>query len=191
MTLGDLGSVDGQTELNPSEVAEIRKKEFAQAMTSLGIAYEVMGFGDFSLSTMPFRNIALPLLNLLRAKDLGAIFTFHPYEITPNFDHPDHNLTGEATRFAAAGQDVKNLKTGPLSDDQVEVSATVDRPELYFWTTNESQSTHQLKIGKKSRQRRRNYLSENYPSQFPRQTQKRWGTIFDSFGKKEYYQQVR
>jgi LmbE family N-acetylglucosaminyl deacetylase len=189
--LGDLGSIDGQPDLSPAKVAEVRRQEFTKAMTSLGIAYEVFEFGDFSLSTMPFRNIALPLLNSLREKDLAAVFTFHPYEITPNFDHPDHNLTGEATRFAASGQDVKNLKVGSLADGKTEFPATTDRPELYFWTTNEDQATHQLKIGKKSSRRRQKYLSENYPSQFPRQTKKRWGTIFDRFGKKEYYQQVR
>ncbi len=186
-----MGSVSGQPDLNPHEVAEIRRLEFAQAMTSLGIAYEIFEFGDFSLATMPFRNIALPLLNLLREKDLAAIFTFHPYEITPDFDHPDHNLTGEAARFAATGQNIKHLKVGPQANGKQEVQATNSRPELYFWTTNESQATHQIKVGKKSNKRRQKYLSENYPSQFPRQTKKHWGTIFDRFGKKEYYQRVR
>lgn len=186
-----MGSIDGHPDLKPTEVAEVRRQEFTQAMTSLGIAYEIFEFGDFSLSTMPFRNLALPLLNFLREKDLAAVFTFHPYEITPNFDHPDHNVAGEATRFAASGQDVKNLKVGPLPNGKAEAASTTGRPELYFWTTDEAKATHQLKLGKKSSKRRQKYLSENYPSQFPRQTQKRWGTIFDRFGKKEYYQQVR
>jgi len=165
-------------------------------MDSLGADYEIMGYGDFGLAMMPFRNLAMPLLNLLRQKDFAAIFSFHPYEITPNFDHPDHNIAGEAARFAAAGQDVENLKTGPYIASSDSYGATESRPELYLWTTDKSKATHKQKLTKKSRKKRNKYLQKQYPSQFPRQSKKRWGRIFDKItenGKShsEFYQQVR
>lgn len=201
LTLGELGTVASSSgssygapaseTLTPSAVAQIRQVEFERAMVELGADYQILGFGDFALSTMPFRNLALPLLNVLRSQDLAAVFSFHPFEITPGFDHPDHNLAGEATRFAASGQDITNLKVGPLPDGQPAAPVTTTRPELYFWTTDENKATHRLKLGQKSARRRRDYLSKNYPSQFPSRTKRRWGTIFDRLGNQEYYQRVR
>lgn len=180
-----------QPDLTPEQVAEWRRQEFVGAMQQLGVQAEVLNFADFGLATLPFRNLALPLLNLLRGHDFGAVFTFHPYEITAEFDHPDHNRTGEATRFAATAQNVKNLATPPLIDSKTH-PATATRPDLFFWTTDKTQATHQQKLGKKARKRRNRYLKENYPSQFPAAKEKRWGTIFDrAVKKKEYYQRVR
>lgn len=197
MTLGELGSVDGKENLSPSDVAQVREQEFVGAMTSLGFSHKIFDLNDYSLSVLPLENLAIPLINILRQKDLAAVFSFHPFEITPGFDHPDHNAAGIATRFAASALDIKNLSVGvDESEDEVVTqqglsTATSERPELYFWTTNKNQATHQLKMSEKSQKSRRRYLKKNYPSQFPKRQEKRWGTIFDRLGKKEYYQQVR
>lgn len=175
----------------------VREQEFVEAMTNLGFSHEIFDFNDYSLSILPLENLAIPLINLLRQKDMAAIFSFHPFEIAPGFDHPDHNAVGVATRFAASALDIKNLSIEVnVSENEVVAQqkltkATSERPELYFWTTNKNQATHQLKMSEKSQKSRRRYLKKNYPSQFPKRQEKRWGTIFDRLGKKEYYQQVR
>lgn len=198
MTLGELGSIDGKPDLSSNSVKEVRLAEFQQAMDSLGANYENMGYEDFGLSTLPFSDIAIPLMNVLRKNDFGAVFSFHPYEITPVFDHPDHNMTGLATRFAAAGQDVNNFEVGKYISDADVYPATDNRPELYLWTTDSTQANKKIKLTKKSLNNRNDYLINNYGSQFPRKSKSRWGKIFDKIthkglfkGHQEYYQQVR
>jgi LmbE family N-acetylglucosaminyl deacetylase len=198
MTLGELGSIDGKPDLLPEAVKELRLAEFQQAMGSLGANYENMGYEDFGLSMLPFKDIAVPLMNILRKNDFGAVFSFHPYEITPIFDHPDHNMAGLATRFAAAGQDVNNFEVGKYDVDNDVYQATEGRPELYFWTTDSNQANKKIKLTKESRNNRNNYLINNYGSQFPSKSKTRWGKIFDKItdkglfkGHQEYYQQVR
>lgn len=198
MTLGEMGEVVYQPGLDTKQVAQVRQTEFGQAMDSIGADYHLMGFVDLALSTLNFRIMAMPMLDLLRSKDFAALFTFHPYEITLEFDHPDHNITGQVTRFAASAQDVKKLQTGPFIASPVSHQATGDRSELYFWTTDRNVATHRVVLPEKVRQNRDNYLIDNYPSQFPRKSQSRWGKIFDRItykgflqGHQEYYQRVR
>jgi len=198
MTLGELGSVEGRPDLFPEVVKEIRLQEFQQAMSSLGAKYEIMGLRDFGLSTIPLIEIAIPLMNVLRKNDFGAVFSFHPYEITQDFDHPDHNMAGSATRFASSAQDVKNFNvTQDFTNEEI-AQATDSRPELYFWTTDSNQANKKIKLSKESRERRNNYLINNYGSQFPSKSKSRWGKIFDRItdkrlfkGHQEYYQRVR
>ena len=198
MTLGEMGEVVNQPGLDAKQVAQVRQTEFNQAMGSIGANHESMGFADLALSTLNFRIMAMPMLDLLRSKDFAALFTFHPYEITPDFDHPDHNITGQVARFAASAQDVRKLQTGPFISSPVSHQATENRPELYFWTTDKNVATHKIGLSKKVRQNRDNYLTDHYPSQFPRKSQSRWGKIFDRItykgllqGHQEYYQRVR
>jgi len=198
MTLGELGSVEDKPEITQGEVKEVRLGEFQEAMASIGVDYQSMDYDDFGLSTIPLENIVVPLINILRKNDFGAVFSFHPYEITQDFDHPDHNLTGLATRFAASAQDVKNFNVRQYLGDEDITQETDSRPELYLWTTDSNQANKKIKLTRESRNRRNNYLVNNYGSQFPSKSKTRWGKIFDRItdkgifkGHQEYYQQVR
>lgn len=150
---------------------EIRRSEFAHAMSSLGVQSEIFDFGDLQLTQRPFEMLVYELLRSLRALRPAAVFAFHPYDVAPFVDHPDHNESGKVAVHAAAIADVAHKHP--------QLPSMVDRPELYLLTSRKHNATHAVTIRKKSRKRRIMYLLRHYPSQFAAETQQEWVSIFD------------
>ncbi len=172
-------------------MALIRGAEFAQAMAELGFSFDVLAFPDLHLSFMEFKELALPVLALLRSQNFAAVFSFSPSEYTWVFDHPDHTRIGEATRFAAMATNVTHF--------QPELVAPQERPELYLRTTNKQLATHTVSLTHNASGRRDEYLVRNYPTQFQEENKEEWVEVFNSanpVSKKtgnytEYYQRIR
>lgn len=150
---------------------DIRQAEFKKATELRSIKTEILDLGDLQLTTYPFEELLYKLLEVTRRIHPAALFAFHPYEITPNFDHPDHNVSGRLALHAGAIADVAHKYP--------EISAVTSRPELYLWTTRKDLATHKIELEKKARYRRNEYLVEYYPSQFSLETQPEWSQIFD------------
>lgn len=172
---------------------QIRAAEFTSATGSLGVRTEIRDWGDLQLGLKPFVNFAIPLLEIIRQGNFAALFSFHPEEITPEFDHIDHSIVGQLVRFAAGAMDVEHFHP--------EFPATHDRAELYLWGTGKHRATHTIDISSNALQRRDAYLLKHYPSQFYPETHEAWRSIFETInqvkkrnGKKvgrEYWTKVR
>jgi LmbE family N-acetylglucosaminyl deacetylase len=168
---------------------KIRQEEFTHAMDYWGASSHILSHGDLMLSEEPIGPQTLDVLNIVRNKQFGALFSFHPYELTPLFDHPDHNRAGEITKRVASVSDVVYYHP--------EIPALPYRPSLYFWTTDKTQATHMLPLSGETRKRREEYLFTYYPSQFPEHTKDQWGPIFDRISMQEnkshqeLYMQIR
>lgn len=78
---------------------EVRSKEFSGAMTLCGFEYEILDFPDLRLAYTDLETMVRRVA--IAAHGLTTLVSFSPYEITPGFDHPDHNRTGEVTRFVS------------------------------------------------------------------------------------------
>jgi len=190
MTWGELGT-GNLTNSQPEFVKSVRKQEFEQAMLKLGFFYHSLGFADLGLSFVNLEVISTNILEVIRLQNLAAVFSFAPDEYSWGFDHPDHTVSGQATRVAAASADVANFHP--------EIEVVSERPELYWRVTDKKRATHALGLSKKSRQRRDRYLEANYPSQFTKDSQQNWSGIFDRINQtkkrkskqKEYYLRIR
>ncbi len=170
LTLGELGIPQG-ADITPEQMKGIRQAEFTKATESRKIMTEILDIGDLQLTTHPFEELLCKLLEVIRRINPAALFTFHPYEVTPAFDHPDHNVSGKLVLHAGAVADV--------AYKYPEISALHFRPELYLWTTRKDLATHRINLEKQARYRRNQYLVDYYPSQFSKQTQPEWSQIFD------------
>jgi LmbE family N-acetylglucosaminyl deacetylase len=168
---------------------DIRREEFIHAMDYWSASYHILPYGDLMLSEEPIGPQTLDVLNIVRDKQFGSLFSFHPYEMTPIFDHPDHNRAGEITKRVASVSDVDYYHP--------EIPALDFRPSLFFWTTDKSKVTHVVPLSEKTRQRREEYLFEYYPSQFSKKTRNQWGPIFDRISlqengsHQEFYTKIR
>ena len=190
MTLGELGT-GNLSDPTPEFVKAVRKQEFELAMSNLGFSYQLLGLADLDLSFVDLEVIVTDILKVIRSKNLAAVFSFAPDEYSWGFDHPDHTVSGQATRIAAAAADVANFHP--------EIAVSGSRPELYLRVTDNRRATHVLGVPKKSRQRRNEYLKTNYPSQFAGDSEQNWSGIFDRINQtqkkpnkqKEYYLRIR
>lgn len=167
---------------------QTRQAEFARAANALGISYEALELSDLGLSFMPYPELFDTVLNRVRTHNPGVIFTFHPYEISREFDHPDHRMVGQITLDVAATTDVAHFKPG--------VPVMNRRPNLFLWTTNRYLASHSLSITKNERSSRLAYLEEEYPSQFPKESIPKAKIIFDRLTRqrqnhRELYLKVR
>lgn len=176
LTLGEMGEIKDKPNLSPSEVGEIRKNEFNSSNSAQGLRGRAMNFPDTGLSRADVIGQAKhDVLEFVRENNFGVIFSFHHFEITPEFDHPDHNAAGEIARFASAFSAVKNLHTNP---DPLE-----SRPSLYLWTSNADLATHRILYTPKMENDRKIHLANYYKSQFPKKMINRWGAIFDGIAR--------
>lgn len=195
-TLGELGII-ADSDLTPAQMANIRWLEFMNAMRHWGAEPMLMSssdgtpFGDTQLALMPFAELATSLLSVVLQKQLALLISFSPIELTKHIDHPDHRVVGEVVQWVGALADVRYL---PQSAHREKLTK---RPQLLYWTTNSSLSTHAFKFGKKARERRDEYLLRYYPSQFSEESHAHWRSLFDDLfsgsGKKQYeqYQKIR
>lgn len=158
-------------------IAQRRVREFNAGTNSLGIQPKQFDFGDGMLDFQSLETMVKEVLQFVRAHQFAAIFSFHPQEITMQFDHRDHEVAGRIAQHVGEKMDVQGYAP--------EFPATEFRPDLYLWTTDKYRATHRKRISKKDRKKRNNYAKEFYPSQFHHQNKKRWSRIFDTITKKE------
>ncbi len=156
-------------------MAQIRRQEAVTAMSVLGASLTMLSFPDLQLPFIPFEELVKAVLPIIRNLNADAIFSFDPNETTPFFDHPDHNIAGKVAKFVGAAADVKHFMP--------ESKAQAQRPELYLWTSKESQADRKLQLSKKLRNKRNIYLIENYPSQFSGENKGDWNGIFSAITK--------
>lgn len=178
LTLGELG-IPQESEITPEEMAKIRLEEAGKALKNFNAHITMLSFPDLQLPFIPIEELVRAVLPIIRQTQTDAIFSFHPTETTPEFDHPDHNITGLVAKYVGAAADVENLMP--------EFKALEKRPELYLWTTNTSQSNTKIKLRKKIRKQRNRYLIENYPSQFSAQSEVLWKKKFNAITRKKNY----
>lgn len=172
LTLGELGETKDKPDIYPEEMGRLRHSEFLSLTGALGIKAEKKDFPDTELSAPQILEQAKKVvLGFVRENKFGVIFSFHPNEVTPEFDHPDHNAAGEIARYAGAFSAVKNkiTDTPPVSK----------RPELYLWTSNPELATHHILLTRNLEQSRKKHLADYYPSQFTGNAMGKWGVIFD------------
>jgi LmbE family N-acetylglucosaminyl deacetylase len=173
LTWGELGIPKGSI-YTPNQMKHVRRNEFEHATDSLGIKREVLDLGDLQLTEKPFTELMLEVLKVIRRIDPAVIFSFYPYEITPYFDHPDHNIAGKLTLHVGATSDVRQYHP--------DISAVERRPEIFLWTTDKNRATYAVKLSKKCQERRDMYAISHYPSQFSTETHPQWRQIFDRIG---------
>lgn len=172
LTLGELGETKDKPDISPEEMGKLRYGEFLSSTRVLGIKGEKKDFPDTELSAPHILEQAKKeVLGFVRKNKFGVIFSFHPNEVTQEFDHPDHNAAGEIARYAGAFSAVKNKITDTPPMDR--------RPELYLWTSNPELATHHIITIPDLEQARKEHLATYYSSQFPENAMGKWGVIFD------------
>lgn len=157
--------------MTPEQLKQVRRVEFSNAARSLPITPDIHDLGDLQLSFQPFEQLVVEMLKVIRSHQFAALFSFHPSEITPRFDHPDHLMAGKLTQFVGATADVHHFHP--------EFPATHQRPELYLWASVDHLASHHLLLTVEHRQRRDQYLVDHYPSQFILDQKDQWAPIFD------------
>ena len=79
--------------------------------------YVTFKFPDMKLAYLPLEIMVNKVSRVVNNKNITILVSFHPNEITPGFDHPDHNRVGEVTRLVSV-----KMK---------------DERKLIFWTSND------------------------------------------------------
>jgi LmbE family N-acetylglucosaminyl deacetylase len=187
--MGELGIPQARTDLNPEKMATIRKNEAENMALALGFTLTTLHFPDMKLPFIPMEVLIKHTLPIIRELNTKAIFSFHPYETTRSFDHPDHNIAGLVARHVAAASDVSHFY--PHSP------AMRERPQLHLWTTEPSLANRRLRLTKKIRDKRSQHLIQHYPSQFQKSERLNWQPIFERITREntkqhsELYKQVR
>lgn len=171
LTMGEVGIPSHWSTVTPIEMKNIRREEFLHSLQSIGAMGISLDYPDLHVSLTPIEPVVQTTLKTVRDNKFGVLFSFHPNEVTPLFDHPDHNTAGVITKIVAAAADVKHFYP--------EYPAMQKRPELYVWTTDTHTATHKLPLPKAARERRNTHLVTHYPSQFSRENQSEWTVIFD------------
>lgn len=187
--MGELGIPQSRVDLTPEKMAQIRTKEAENMALALGLTVTTLNFPDMKLPFIPMEVLIKHTLPIIRELNTKAIFSFHPYETTASFDHPDHNIAGLVARHIAAASDVTHFY--PHSP------AIRERPQLHLWTTEQSLANRRLRLTKKIRDQRAKHLLQHYPSQFQAADQLNWQPIFEQMTKGknnqhyELYKKVR
>lgn len=171
LTLGEVGIPSEWPSVTPEQMKQIRRNEFTHSMEALGTSGIALDHGDLRMSLAPPEPAVKDVLKIVREQQFGVLFSFHPYEVTPVFDHPDHNTAGIVTKLVAAAADVRHFYP--------EYPAMSERPELFFWTSDTKTATQKLPLPAGARKRRNQHLIEQYPSQFAAAEKREWTTIFD------------
>ena len=196
LTAGELG-IPQNSPVTPIQMGEIRFQEATHAARVLNAQLLMLSFPDLHLPYIPIQTLVESVLPVVREHKFDAIFSFHPHEITPFFDHPDHNQVGLLAQAVGAASDVAHFMP--------EHPPLVQRPGLYLWTTQKVLANRELKLRKNCRKNRDFYLQTSYPSQFSREKYAEWRGIFEVITRKkakkkrknkdaqhaEYYLQVR
>ncbi len=188
LTLGELG-IPANSIISPSEMGKIRTQEIESAAVAMNITLSLLRFPDMHLPFIPMPDLITATLPIIRELNTRAVFSFHPQEITSEFDHPDHTVAGQVARHVGAAADVKHFYPN--------TPAMTSRPELYLWTTQQKCANSTLPITPQIASRRANYLEQHHRSQFSNQDRPNWEKIFDSIAtqpdktKQELYQRVR
>lgn len=176
LTLGELGETKDKQNISPVEMGKIREKEFYSSTKARGLQSHKRLFPDTGLSRPDILEQAKhEALEFVRENKFGVIFSFHPFEITPEFDHPDHNAAGEIARYVSAVSAARNLHTDALPLES--------RSSLYLWTSNPEFATHRILFTPKMEKDRKIHLAKYYQSQFPGDSMNRWGVIFDGIAR--------
>lgn len=82
---------------------EVRKTEFNLAMQFWNFDNVKLNFPDMKLVYFPLEKMVDSVTKVVADKNITILVSFNPYEITPGFDHPDHNRAGEVTRLVSVG----------------------------------------------------------------------------------------
>ena len=109
LTRGENGIPNDDHITTSEEMGRRREIEFRKAITSFGGEPIQLGFPDMGLTSIWNKDpnqIIEPVLEIIRRREFGALLSFHPYEITPQFDHPDHRIAGLVVQIVAASADV-------------------------------------------------------------------------------------
>lgn len=187
--MGELGIPQSRSDLTPEKMAKIRTKEAENMALALGFTLSTLNFPDMKLPFIPMEVLIRHTLPIIRELNTRAIFSFHPYETTASFDHPDHNIAGLIARHVAAASDVSHFY--PHSP------AMRERPQLHLWTTESSLANRRLRLTKKIRDLRAEHVLQHYPSQFQAADRLNWQPIFEQMTKSknnqyyELYKKVR
>lgn len=158
-------------------MAHIRQQEAVNAMCSIGASMTMLSFPDLHLPFVPFEELVRAVLPMIRSLKADALFSFDPNELTPFFDHPDHIVAGKVAQYVGTAADVKHF----MSESVV----LKKRPELYLWTSDEKRANTKVSLPKNIREKRNEYLIENYPSQFSVENQAEWQKIFTEITRKK------
>lgn len=149
----------------------VRKAEAIRAAAALGVQTLFLEFADLGLSFIPFEILVKAVLEIVRGYSIDVLASFHPHDVTPEIDHPDHTTAGNIARFVSAVADVAHFMP--------EVAASLTRPELWLWTSRDQLATEVLELNPGDSERFADYLLQQYPSQFEKNSQHRWQQIFD------------
>ncbi len=166
-----------------------RQQEAKTMAETLGISLTTLNFSDMGLPFVPMKKLVAKTLPIIRELNTRAIFSFHPHELSEQFDHPDHSVVGEIARHVGAAADVKHFY--PKSP------AMRERPNLYLWTSQRSNANRRLVLTLEMREQRNEHLITHYPSQFKAGKRLKWQPIFDqithwqSEKHQELYKQIR
>jgi len=184
LTGGELG-ISKNSSVTPAENMHIRNAEASRAADFFGATTSFLNFPDLNLPFVPFEKLVFAVMLEVQKVKSDALFSFHPHEITQEFDHLDHSVAGMVTRHVGAAADVKHFFPDHTSRKSEHHSPNPDaildkRPELYLWTSSEFMANTTLPLSAKIRQKRNQYLIDHYPSQFPASNKDTWVPIFDS-----------
>jgi LmbE family N-acetylglucosaminyl deacetylase len=170
-TYGEVGKNNGHYS-SPEEMRRIREQEYLNATTALHVEREMLDLGDFWLEERSYREKMVPVLEVIRRLAPSVIFTFDPFDLMPQFYHPDHNSIGKTVLDAASAMDIPSRY--PESG-----TATDFRSETYVLTTRKNEATHRVPISPADRASLAWYLTNFYPSQFDRKDRATWEEYFD------------
>jgi len=81
----------------------IRRTEFERAMKKWGFEYEIFKYPDLGLVYFSLKKMVWAVGEVVSRKNITVLVSFHPYEVTAGFDHPDHNRVGEVARLISVG----------------------------------------------------------------------------------------
>lgn len=184
MTLGQKGNLAGvkQQDLTEERVTAERQKEFISAMSVLGMSYVILPFVDYELRYTSAEEMDKAVLRILRAHSFAALFSFSPDIFLEDFDHVDHNVTGQVAEVAAGGVNISRL----MPDLQ---PVPEKRPELWLLTDDQHRATHTAPLTPEQEKARLDYLHSFYPSQFPAEDEPQHAGIFAKLP--HYYAKVR
>jgi len=184
MTLGQKGNLAGvkKSQLTDELVAKERQKEFINAMSALGMSYAILPFVDHQLRYVSPEEMDRGVLRILRTHSFAAVFSFSPDILLEDFDHVDHNVTGQVTKVAAGAVNVSRFMPDlqPVPDK---------RPELWLLTDDHNRATHTVPLTPEQEKARLDYLHFYYPSQFPTEDTAQHAEIFAKLP--HYYAKVR
>lgn len=163
MTPGGKGIPSGDRVTTEKEMAQRRKQEIYNAVTSFGGTPMVFDFPDTKLSELWHnknqKKLIEAVLATIRKKHFGAIFSFHPSEATPGFDHPDHNITGLIAQLVGDYSNVSHFYP------HLPVYQT-ERPNLFYWTSAMYMANRVLELTEEDRMSRKIYRDTYYQTQF-------------------------